>query len=59
MIPKRLVVSAFQTNCYILGCSITQKALVIDPGDGVEVYPGHGPETTIGRERKHNPFLNS
>jgi glyoxylase-like metal-dependent hydrolase (beta-lactamase superfamily II) len=26
-------------------------------GDDVMVYPGHGPETTIGRERKQNPFL--
>ncbi|MDK2848972.1 MAG: hydroxyacylglutathione hydrolase [Desulfuromonadales bacterium] len=26
--------------------------------DSVRVYPGHGPETTIGRERKSNPFLN-
>jgi len=26
------------------------------PGD-VKVYPGHGPETTIGEERKSNPFL--
>lgn len=26
-------------------------------GEEVSVYPGHGPETTIGREKKHNPFL--
>lgn len=25
--------------------------------DGVRVLPGHGPETTIGRERALNPFL--
>ncbi|HEX8333765.1 MAG TPA: MBL fold metallo-hydrolase [Segetibacter sp.] len=25
--------------------------------DEVEVYPGHGPSTTIGYEKKHNPFL--
>ncbi len=25
--------------------------------DDIRVYPGHGPETTIGHERKHNPFL--
>lgn len=24
--------------------------------DNVVVYPGHGPATTIGDERKHNPF---
>jgi hydroxyacylglutathione hydrolase len=23
----------------------------------VTVYPGHGPSTTIGAERKRNPFL--
>jgi hydroxyacylglutathione hydrolase len=26
-------------------------------GDDVEVYSGHGPVTTIGRERLNNPFL--
>lgn len=26
-------------------------------GDDVTVYCGHGPETTIGRERKKNPFV--
>jgi glyoxylase-like metal-dependent hydrolase (beta-lactamase superfamily II) len=26
-------------------------------GDDMVVYPGHGPSTTIGEEKKHNPFL--
>ena len=26
-------------------------------GDGARVYPGHGPSTTIGQERRTNPFL--
>src|SRR5262245_34332979 len=26
-------------------------------GDDATVYPGHGPKTTIGRERRSNPFL--
>lgn len=35
--------------------SITNKLLTL--GDDVEVYSGHGPVTTIGRERLTNPFL--
>ena len=28
-------------------------------GDDARVYPGHGPATTIGEERRSNPFLKS
>jgi len=35
--------------------SIHQNLMTLD--DKTVVYPGHGPETTIGRERKTNPFL--
>ncbi|CDM64615.1 MBL fold metallo-hydrolase [Pyrinomonas methylaliphatogenes] len=35
--------------------SIENKILPL--GDDVRVYTGHGPETTIGQERRTNPFL--
>ncbi len=35
--------------------SIYTKLMVLP--DNTAVYPGHGPETTIGDERLHNPFL--
>jgi len=35
--------------------SIRRRLLVLP--DETIVYPGHGPETTIGRERRSNPFL--
>ena len=35
---------------------IKEKLLVLDPE--VKVYCGHGPETTIGAEKRNNPFLN-
>jgi hydroxyacylglutathione hydrolase len=35
--------------------SIMNKVLPL--GDDVEVYSGHGPVTTIGAERRTNPFL--
>jgi glyoxylase-like metal-dependent hydrolase (beta-lactamase superfamily II) len=33
------------------------KDVLFGFGDEAEVYPGHGPSTTIGRERRTNPFL--
>ena len=35
--------------------SIREKLLPL--GDDVRVLAGHGPPTTIGQEKKHNPFL--
>jgi glyoxylase-like metal-dependent hydrolase (beta-lactamase superfamily II) len=34
---------------------IREKLLTL--GDDVRVFPGHGPETTIGDERASNPYL--
>ena len=42
-------------NYQILMRSITQVLFPL--GDEAIVHPGHGPDTTIGRERKVNPFL--
>ncbi len=35
--------------------SITEKLLVLP--DDTAIYPGHGPPSTIGKERKSNPFI--
>lgn len=35
--------------------SIKKKLMVLE--DDVEVFPGHGPNSTIGFERKNNPYL--
>lgn len=35
--------------------SIRNKLLSL--GDDTVVYPGHGPITTVGQERRHNPWL--
>ena len=37
--------------------SLREKVLTLD--DAVIVHPGHGRETTIGRERKNSPYLQS
>ena len=39
----------------VLIASITQRLFEFD--DDTPVYPGHGPATTIGEERRYNPFV--
>lgn len=36
--------------------TIREKILSLD--DAIHLHPGHGPSTTVGRERLTNPFLN-
>jgi len=36
---------------------IRKKIFSLD--DQVTVFPGHGPETSIGFEKSNNPFLSS
>ncbi len=43
-------------NYNTLMASIKNKLMVLD--DDIKVYPGHMQATTIGRERRKNPFLN-
>ncbi len=42
-------------NYEVLMRSIREKILPL--GDQLTIYPGHGPESTIGEERRSNPFL--
>lgn len=39
----------------VLLASIRKRLLSLP--DEVTIYPGHGPSSTIGEERRHNPFL--
>ena len=39
----------------ILERSIRERLFPL--GDGLRVFPGHGPATTLGRERRENPFV--
>lgn len=42
-------------NHQLLIDNIDQKLFALP--DSCTVYPGHGPETTIGYEKRNNPFL--
>ena len=44
------------------GCSTqalndSLQRVILKLDDDIVLYPGHGPKTTVGRERKSNPFL--
>jgi len=43
-------------NWPLLKQSIEEQLFTLD--DETIVYPGHGPLTTIGEEKRNNPFLN-
>ncbi len=45
----------FGGDMEVLMRSINERLLTLP--DETRVYPGHGPQTTIGAERAHNPFL--
>jgi hydroxyacylglutathione hydrolase len=45
----------FGGSMEVLMRSINERLLILP--DETRVYPGHGPETTIGNERSYNPFL--
>lgn len=43
-------------NSSLLIRSIKSRLLVLD--DEIRVFPGHGPSTSVGWEKRKNPFLN-
>lgn len=45
----------FQGDYDSLIRSVMEKLIWLDPD--ITIYPGHGPSSTIGRERTQNPFL--
>jgi hydroxyacylglutathione hydrolase len=45
----------FGGSMEVLMRSINERLLTLP--DETRVYPGHGPQTSIGSERAHNPFL--
>jgi hydroxyacylglutathione hydrolase len=45
----------FGGNMEVLMRSINERLMTLP--DETQVFPGHGPQTTIADERRHNPFL--
>lgn len=43
------------SSAEVLERSVREKIFVLP--DATRVYPGHGPATTVGDEKRHNPFF--
>ena len=56
MILERPIVGMLQTDCYLPGKDPVRSTLFRLPDETI-IYPGHGPGTTVGREKMHNPFF--
>ena len=37
--------------------TLEQQKQILTLDDDVQLLPGHGPDTTVGWERRRNPFL--
>lgn len=48
----------FPGGSYTQLINVIKEKILVYP-DETEVYPGHGPATTVGFERQNNPFLHS
>jgi len=63
MIIEKIVVGQFETNCYLIGCENTKKAVIIDPGAEFEtinkviVDIGLKPEFVINTHGHVDHFL--
>jgi len=36
---------------------VSIQEMILPLGDHLKIYPGHGPGSTIGKEKRTNPFL--
>ena len=54
----QIPVRPLQMNATLVMDKKTKETIFFDPGDETVIYPGHGPKTILGEERKYNPYIN-
>ena len=42
---------------YTIRCNVVHRGKILKYDDKITLYPGHGDSTTLGNERKNNPYL--